>query len=290
MLKIGNAELRRVEDMTSALPMSMFTEDKDFLAEHAHWLSPRFMDADGNCPMIFHSWVLVVDDKVVVIDPCAGNDRSFPHYPIFHMLNTPYIERFEATGIKPEEVDYVVCTHLHSDHCGWNTQLRDGKFVPTFPNARYIMVRREVERWDPRRSGHIVVPENEGVFESSVLPILEAGLAEIVDDSHSLLPSLTLQPAHGHTIGHSMLHMCSSDKEAYFTADAFHHPIEIVDPILDVGGAEDFDALVATRRNIIKLCIERNALMIPAHFPAPYMGWIREKEGQVIFEPMETEL
>jgi glyoxylase-like metal-dependent hydrolase (beta-lactamase superfamily II) len=290
MLKIGNAELRRVEDMVSALPMSLFTKDDAFLEEQSSWLVPGFMDEAGNCPMVFQSWILVLDDKLVVVDPCAGNDRNSPNYPMFHMLKTPYLERFEATGFKPEEVDYVFCTHLHGDHCGWNTRLRGDRFVPTFPNARYVMVRREFERWDPRRPGHQPVREIEGVFEASVIPVLEAGLVDLVGDEHRLLPSLSIEPSNGHTIAHSTLHLRSDEREAYFIGDAFHHVIQVINPDLDLGGAEDLAATLASRRRLIRQCIDRNALLVPAHFPAPYAGWVREQNGKTVFVPLDAEI
>lgn len=290
MLKIGNAELRRVEEMISSMPMSLFTKDEAFLAEHASWLVPRYLDAAGSFPLVFQSWLLIVDDKLVVVDPCAGNDREFPHYPLFHRLKTPYLERFEATGFRPEEVDYVFCTHLHVDHCGWNTRLRGDRYVPTFPNARYIMVRREYERWDPRRAGHRRLRENEGVFESSVLPVMEAGLVDLVEDEHALLPSLSIEPSNGHTVAHSTLHLRSGAEEAYFTGDAFHHVIQVVNPDLDLGGADDLAMTVDSRRRLIRACIERHALLIPAHFPAPYIGWIREEHGKPVFVPVDVEI
>jgi glyoxylase-like metal-dependent hydrolase (beta-lactamase superfamily II) len=290
MLRIGNAELRRVEDMVSSMPMSLFTKDKAFLEGQSSWLVPRFMDEAGNCPMIFQSWIVVVDDKLVVVAPCAGNDRSSPNYPMFHMLKTPYLERFEAAGFKPEEVDYVFCTHLHGDHCGWNTRLRGDRFVPTFPNARYIMVRREFERWDPRRPGHQPVREIEGVFEASVLPVFEAGLVDLVGDEHRLSPSLSIEPSNGHTIAHSTLHLRSDEKEAYFIGDAFHHVIQVVNPDLDLGGAEDLAATLASRRRLIRQCIDRNALLVAAHFPAPHAGWVRERNGKTVFVPLDVEI
>src|ERR1700760_498058 len=128
---------------------------------------------------------------------------------MFDMLDTPFIERFAASGIRPEEVDFVFCTHLHSDHCGWNTQLRGGRYVPTFPNARYIMLQREFDRWDSRVTSydHANVRNriNAAVFENSVLPVFAAGLADLVGDTHRISPSLEIEPAHGHTLGHACL-------------------------------------------------------------------------------------
>jgi glyoxylase-like metal-dependent hydrolase (beta-lactamase superfamily II) len=290
MLKIGGAELRRVEQMRASMPLSLFTQDAAFLNEHGCWLRPTFMDAAGNLPMVYHSYLLLVQDKLIVIDPCAGNDRSFPHFPAFDQLNTPYLERFEAAGYRPEEVDFVFCTHLHADHCGWNTRLRGERFVPTFPNARYLIVRREFERWDPRSSGYKFVPENAGVFESSILPVLQAGLLELVNDDHSILPGLCIEPAMGHTAGHACLHLQSGAEQAYFAGDAFHSVIQVIDPRLDVGGAEDLPALIATRQRLLRECIERHALLIPAHFPAPYAGWIRAQNLRTVFVPIDAHI
>jgi glyoxylase-like metal-dependent hydrolase (beta-lactamase superfamily II) len=207
-------------------------------------------------------------------------------YPLFDMLKTPYIERFAATGIKPEEVDYVFCTHLHHDHCGWSTQLRDGKFVPTFPNARYVYVRREYARWDSRPPDHKSVDYNIGVFERSVLPIMEAGLADLVDERHRISDSVAIEPAYGHTLGHSMLHLCSQTSQAYFTGDVFHHPLQIPYPELHLPGCDDLAMAIETRKRVAALCAERNALMIPAHFAKPHAGHVRNENGSFVFDAL----
>lgn len=288
-LKLGAAEIRQVPEIAYKMPIALLTNDQDLLARNADWLAPRFLDADGNWEMVVQSWIIVVDGKVVLVDPCTGNGRSNPALPMMHMLDTPYIERFAATGIRPEQVDYVFCTHLHGDHCGWNTQLRGGRFVPSFPNARYIIVRREFDRWDTRRPDHHPVAANAGVFENSVLPVLEAGLAELVDDRHRLSDSIAIEPAYGHTAGHSMLHLVSGQDEACFVGDSFHHPLEVKYPELDMGSCEDFAATVATRRRILALCLERDALFVPAHFAAPHVGWVRAANGETLFEPYAGE-
>ena len=252
---------------------------------HRDWLVPRFLDADGNWDMIVQSWVLFVEGKVILIDPCTGDGRHNPALPMQHMLDTPYIERFAASGIRPEDVDYVFCTHLHGDHCGWNTVLRDGRYVPTFPNARYVMVQREFDRWDTRRSDHKPVEVNAGIFENSVLPILEAGLADIVPDKHYIAHGVLVEPANGHTAGHSMLSLHSHGADALFVGDAFHHALEVRHPELDMGACEDFNEGLATRRRIIKRCIDDQTLFVPGHFPAPHVGWIKSVAGETVFEP-----
>jgi glyoxylase-like metal-dependent hydrolase (beta-lactamase superfamily II) len=283
-IQVGNAEIRRVEEMTIRSPMGTLTKDQALIEANKHWLAPLFLAPDDHWDFIFQSWIMTVDSRVFVIDPCTGNGR--PHmYPMFANLDTPYIERFAASGIKPEHVDFVFCTHLHHDHCGWSTQLRHGRFVPTFPNARYVYVRREYERWDTRRPDHKPVDYNLGVFDQSVLPIMEAGLADLVDDRHRISASVEIEPAYGHSMGHSILHLDSNSREAYFTGDVFHHPLQILYPQLHMPGCDNLEMAIETRRRVAAQSADRNALIIPAHFPQPHAGYARRKNGAVTFEP-----
>ncbi len=284
---IGAAKIMQVPEIAFRMPISMLTSDQALLDENASWLKPLFLDDRNDWDMVVQSWLVVVDGRVVLVDPCTGNGRINTALAMQHMLDTPYIERFGATGVRPEDVDYVFCTHLHADHCGWNTQLRDGAFVPTFPNARYLMVRREFDRWDVRRPDRVYVPANMGAFENSVLPVLERGLVDLVADEHRISKSLFIEPAYGHTLGHSLMHLVSGAREAYFAGDSFHHPLEIKYPELDMGACEDFPTSLATRRRIIRNCIDRGALFVSAHFAAPHVGWVKSVNGQSVFEPYQ---
>jgi glyoxylase-like metal-dependent hydrolase (beta-lactamase superfamily II) len=174
------------------------------------------------------------------------------------------------TGFRPEDIDFVVCTHLHHDHCGWNTKLRDGQWVPTFPNARYVMRRAEYDRWGPHRERYPTRDYNDGVFERSVLPVVEAGLADLVSGNHRLTPGLVVEPAPGHTLGHQMLHLVSSAQHALFTGDCFHHPIQLVNPSIPFGDSDDMEQTIATRIRLVNLAADLGALLVAAHLPAPY--------------------
>lgn len=277
---VGNAEIRRVEELSTRMPLAMFGADEAMIARHWDWLFPLWSDLDKTWEMVVQSFVVLADDRVTVVDPCVGNHRPLPDFPLFDMLDIPFIERFEAAGIKPSEVDAVVCTHLHSDHCGWNTELRDGKFVPTFPNARYYMGQRETERWDFRRADYRHVPANAGVFERSVLPVLDAGLAELIGHDHRISPSLRVEDTPGHTLGHTALHLSSAGHDAWFTGDTFHHPLELLHPELDAQTCEDYEATVVTRKRLIETFVATGALIVPAHFAAPHVGYLREQDGE----------
>jgi glyoxylase-like metal-dependent hydrolase (beta-lactamase superfamily II) len=282
---VGKADIRRVEELRAPMPIERFNAP-ELIERHAGWLFPDWADRDGNWTMVVQSWIVEVDDRVVVVDPCVGNGRPLADFPLFDMLDTPFIERFAATGIKPEDVTHVFCTHLHSDHCGWNTTLRDGRYVPTFPKARYFMSQREFDRWDNRRPDYRPVPPNEGVFDRSVLPVLEAGLAELIGHDHRITRSLRADATPGHTLGHTALHLASAGREAWFTGDIFHHPLELLHPEIDAGTCEDFEQTLATRHRLVDTFVETGALVIPAHFSEPHAGYVREDNGARRFEPL----
>jgi glyoxylase-like metal-dependent hydrolase (beta-lactamase superfamily II) len=250
------------------------------------WLGPHFLHAGDTWSLNFRSWIMQVDDMVVVIDPCTGNGKANP-MPVFNMLDVPFIERFCETGFRPEDVDCVFCTHMHHDHCGWNTHLKNGRWVPTFPNAKYIVVQREYDRWQGADRAPSATYAT-GVFEESIQPVVEAGLAELVLDRHRISPSLEVEPAYGHTIGHSMLRLTSGGEEAFFTGDSFHHPLQIVKPDLHFGRPEAPALALETRQRIQAQALERDALIIPAHIPAPHAGRLRRQQSRIVFEALAS--
>ena len=269
VMTIGAVPLHRVEELRIPNKLSYFTSDENLVAAHRHWLAPHFLDRNDNFDLVFQSWIFEIDGRLVLVDPCTGNGRPHPVH-FFNNLNVPFIERMQEAGFRPEDIDLVVCTHLHHDHCGWNTRLRDGKWVPTFPNARYVMQEVEYNRWGSERDRYPSVDYNEGVFERSVLPVVEAGLAEFVSGVHRLTPGLVLEPTFGHTLGHQMLHLVSGTQRALFTGDCFHHPIQLTRPSIVFGDSDDLDQAIATRVRLVRIAADLNALIIPAHLPAPY--------------------
>ena len=283
LIKVGEAEIRSALEMAlTRRPIAYLGADPALIEANRHWLAPYFLEDGDTWSLNFRTWILRIDGKVVVIDPCTGNGRPHP-MPMFDMLDQPFIERFRETGVGPEEVDYVFCTHMHHDHCGWNTELRNGRWMPTFPNARYLFTRREFERWDSSRPGFRFVDFNEGVYERSILPVVEAGQADLIGDTHRVLDGVTIESARGHTEGHAMLHLMSGARQALFSGDTFHHPLQLVRPELQFGPADDLDAAIATRRRLVERCAETDALIIPAHLPAPHCLRVKKHDGGFVF-------
>lgn len=282
-ITFGDARLNRIEEVRIPNRIAYFTQDEALIAANRHWLEPHFLDANGMFDLVFQSWIVEVGGRIVLIDPCTGNGR--PHVvPFFNLLDTPYIETMGSLGYRPQDIDFVVCTHLHHDHCGWNTHLRDGRWVPTFPNARYIVQRMEYERFRSGKTGLEVPAYNTGVFEQSVEPVMRAGLMDLAEGNHGVCPQVTVKPAPGHTLGHQMVHLDSGGQHLFFTGDCFHHPIQLADPHVHFAGGEDIDQLVATRQMLIDLAVDLGACLVAAHTPAPYAVTASRTENRIAFK------
>ncbi|HVL59577.1 MAG TPA: MBL fold metallo-hydrolase [Burkholderiaceae bacterium] len=273
-LRVGAAELARVEDYLGPgfEPAEMFPAFREEMwRAERDWLVPTFYDPVANrLRTSMHSWIVRTGRHVVLIDACIGNGKCRPSIPRFHMRESPWLERLHACGVAPEQVDYVMCTHLHADHVGWNTRQVDGRWVPTFPNARYLFGRGEYRRWDSRRPDHQSRPINENVFEDSILPIADAGLMVLVDDGHTVDDMLTVEAAPGHTPGHAQIRLRSQGSEAVFCGDVIHHPVQIPYPVLRSVFDEDSDLAAATRERLLRQCAERDVLLLPSHFAEPH--------------------
>lgn len=273
-LHVGDARVRRIEEWQGTfLPPSVFFvgyDEEDF-RRVAGPLTPDYYRADADSIYAFlQSWLLEVDGLRVLFDTGAGNAKDRPGIPIFGNLDTPFLERFEATGIAPEAVDLVICSHLHIDHVGWNTRLDAGRWVPTFPNARYLLPVVDRDYWDPQGPGPRPTEGgafvNSGVFEDSVQPLLDAGLAELVGDGYRVSQSLSLQAVPGHTPGHLAMNLRSRGEEAMFVGDVLHHPLQVHYPHWNSPYCEDQAQARATRRRVLEEAADRDALLVPAHF------------------------
>jgi len=237
------------------------------LEEHS-WLRPNFVDAENRVMMSFHSYVLRTPRCVIFVDGCAGNDKERPLRPMWHRQQLPFLDRLAQAGVRPEEIDFVFCTHLHADHVGWNTRLRDGRWVPTFPNARYIFARREYEYWEEMQRTQ-AEPPNHNSFPDSVLPVMEARQADLVESDHELEHGLHLEAAYGHTPGSCMLHAKSRGEHGIFIGDVMHSPVQLADPSLSSRFCSDPVLAVQTRRSLCERYAETATALFTGHFPAP---------------------
>ncbi|MES1924856.1 MBL fold metallo-hydrolase [Salinisphaera sp. T31B1] len=280
MIKLGDTRLDVVwetDDHSFDAQQFFKHSTREDFARHEDWISPLHFDAHTNrIALSMHSWLVRTPRLTVLIDGCVGNDKQRPTRPAWHELNTPFLDRLAALGVKPADVDYVMCTHLHADHVGWNTCLVDGRWVPTFPNAKYVISRREHEIWQARFETNTADEPGHHLqsFIDSVLPIVEAGKALIVDDGYELDDLITIEAAPGHTEGHVAIWLHAGRESGVFTGDVIHHPIQIHHPDWSCMGCENPTDANRTRARILERCLSQGTLLLPGHFMAPHAGYV----------------
>jgi glyoxylase-like metal-dependent hydrolase (beta-lactamase superfamily II) len=257
---------RRPEDYFPQVPA-------ETLAARLAELEPNLFDAaSGMLPITFQSFLVRTPHHTVLIDTCVGEDKTdrwpeFVDYP-----KRPWLDNLHAAGVTVDQIDFVLCTHLHVDHVGWNTRLVDGRWVPTFPNARYVFARREYEHWES--AGGDWLDHGGAPFHDSVLPIVEAGRAVLVDDDHAIDDTIYLTPSPGHTPGHVCVNVASNGAHALFTGDMMHHALQCLEPGWSTRFCSDPDLAAATRRAVLGRCADTGTMVLPAHFPAPTAGHV----------------
>jgi glyoxylase-like metal-dependent hydrolase (beta-lactamase superfamily II) len=231
------------------------------------WLIPHFANEDGRLKMSVHSLLVETPEHRIIVDTGLGNDKQGRNVPAWNNRNDPFLEKLTAAGFAPDSIDTVLCTHLHVDHVGWNTRLVDGKWVPTFPNARYVFGRTEFEHW----RDHSNDPAHAAVFADSVKPIADAGKAELVPSDIRLTDEITLIPTPGHSPGHMSIHIRSDGAEGLLTGDVAHHPCQMVH--LDWSSTVDSDPRqsAATRRELFSRFADTPTLVIGGHFSAGHI-------------------
>lgn len=271
---VGDVSVTRVGDWVAPTPRDMLLPDitDGHLADNAAWLGPYFSES-GLLLLSIHTFIVKSDDITIVVDTCLGDDpvRNLPGNPTFP-------ERVGAEVIGGlDAVDMVLCTHLHFDHVGWNTRVIDGDRVPTFPNARYLFSREELD--------YLAVDDAHGVYDDDVQPLFESGLVDIVPIPHQLTSDVRTFATPGHTPGHVSVLIESAGERAVITGDAVHSPIQFRYPEI-AATTFDWDSAMSTetRRELIADHADTDALILGTHFAPPTAGHIRRGRSGIWFD------
>jgi glyoxylase-like metal-dependent hydrolase (beta-lactamase superfamily II) len=272
--QVGDVSITRVEEWSGGFSSADFLfagyEDPEWQRREPEFVPDFYLRDEGLIFGVLQSWVLDTGSQRILFDTGAGNDKDRPGIPIFGGLTTDFLGRLEHAGYQPEDIDVVVCSHLHIDHVGWNTRLVDGVWRPTFANAQYLLPQADHDYWDPTGSGPRPTDQgayvNSGVFEDSVQPIVEHGRAVWVDDGYEVAPGLTLRARPGHTPGQMAMELSSRGQKAVFVGDILHHPMQIHRPDWNSRFCEDPEQARVTRRAVLESVADADALLIPAHF------------------------
>ena len=237
---------------------------------------PGLFDRERNLlVMSFHSIVVRAPGLTMLVDSCVGNDKPRPRNPKFHQRRGSYLRDLAAAGVTPEDIDVVMCTHLHADHVGWNTRLDNGQWVPTFPNARYLFAKPEIEHWRAVLADSPPDEVNHGSWADSVAPVFEAGQAVQVAADHKVAEGIELIAAPGHTPGNVIVRLEDQGERAWLTGDVIHHPMQIERPEWSSCFCWDAAQSAETRLKTLASVAEEDAWLLPAHFPTPTAARVR---------------
>jgi glyoxylase-like metal-dependent hydrolase (beta-lactamase superfamily II) len=290
---IGDVQVSRIDELTlNVFPFEGLYPGADpaLLQRHRHRLGPGSFNSEaGVFTQSIHTWLVRTPRHTILVDTSAGNNKPRPTVPVLDRLNEPYLQRLADAGVQPEDVDYVLFTHLHADHVGWNTRLVDGRWVATFPRARYIMsvVEHAYNRYladgrEPEGDGrpvpqlgpctHTPPPE---VYHDSLLPIIEAGLAEFIKvDGSEFLDGISFLPSPGHSVDHASIRLVSRGEEALFAGDVMHYPLQVYEPELNTCFCEFPEAATRSRIWALNHAAERTALFFSTHFAESSAGYV----------------
>lgn len=277
---LGDIRLTRVLENEEYIltPEEVFPDyDPAVFARHMDWLAPRHYQPDTNMIVVTNqTYLLQTPDRTILVDGAGGNEKD-RNRPFFHQRHWPWLENLAAAGVKPGDIDTVVCTHMHVDHVGWYTTLVDGKWVPTCPNAEYLFVRQEWDHWDPlsRETG---LPRTGDYMKDSVRPIVEAGRHRFVENDHEIAPGIRLEHLPGHTPGQCGVHLSGGGKEAVLCGDALHHAIQLFETGWSTNFDTDKDLARETRRAFLERYADTGTIVFTAHLPSPTGGTIH-REG-----------
>jgi glyoxylase-like metal-dependent hydrolase (beta-lactamase superfamily II) len=236
------------------------------------WMRPHFAFDDGKLNVSIQALVIESCGRRIVVDTCVGNDKVRSN-PMWNELQGAFLSDMDSAGFPVDSIDTVVCTHLHVDHVGWNTRLTDEGWTPTFTRARYLFGRTEWEHWSrsTETEGDDGV-EDRVVVEDSIRPVVDAGLVDLVESSHSITDEIQLEPTPGHTPGHVSVRIRSRGEEAVITGDLIHHPVQCAEVEWASRFDVDPDQALRTRRAFLARCSEEGTRVLGTHFATPTAG------------------
>ena len=269
-LQLGDIRVDRIVDWDGPFltaPQMFPDATREALEPHLEWLAPDALSADElRLILPVQSYLVRSARHTLLIDTCIGCRKS---HDVFRgwsaRSDEAWLARLRAAGVSPEDIDTVMCTHLHVDHCGWNTRQVDGRWLPTFPNAQYLFARAEYEA---------SAASDSIVFRENVLPVMEAGQAVLVELDHEIEHGIHFEPTVGHTPGHVAVALQSNAARAVMSGDLIHSPLQLAFP--EWSPRVDWDRALSatTRRRFLETHADTATIVMTAHFPQPSMGQV----------------
>ena len=277
--QVGKVKVTRIIEGERAGPMFVVPDAIPENIIKMPWLQPYFSDSEGNTIVSVHALILETPDKCIIVDTCLGNDKE-RHIPSWNKLQTRFLEDLEIAGYQTKDIDTVLCTHLHTDHVGWNTVLVNDKWEPTFKHADYLFGKEEWN-YTEKQLGNPLYAE---FINDSIIPIIDSGLVRFVELDERICKEIILEPTLGHTPGHVSIKINSEGQQAAITGDFLHHPCQMEK--LDWISSADWEPELAreTRRRKLSDYANEKTLVFGTHFASPSAGYVIKKDDHFVFE------
>lgn len=277
---VGEVRITRVVEQTMPLAMSYLLPKvtPEDVAANEHWLRPDYVDDEGAATLSSHSYVLETGGRRILVDTGFGNDKERTYYATMAHLKLPYLEELASAGFEPESIDVVACTHLHLDHVGWNTVLRNGVWKPTFPNARYVLNKDEYEYWTQGGPEPSMEADQARVVDDSLAPVVEAGQVDFFTGRYEIAPGIVFEPFPGHSPGNSLLTISSQGEQAVIIGDIWHHPLEIVNSEWAYSDV-DPDLAQKARERLLEFVLDKPILVLGTHWTGTSAGYVVTENG-----------
>ncbi|MFK7962647.1 MAG: MBL fold metallo-hydrolase [Burkholderiaceae bacterium] len=274
-IRVGNIVVQRIVELEDPfIPIGQMFPDATAESINAHrpWLEPwALCPESGRLILPVQSYLLKTTHHTILIDTCVGNHKSIQFLDSWNNRQDElWLRRLAASGVHPAEIDFVLCTHLHLDHCGWHTQLINGRWQPTFPNAQYLFAREEFQHRQEKA---------DDTFVENIIPVMEAGQGVLVSMDHAIDSEVWLVPTPGHTPGHVSIHLASAGKRAVMMGDVMHSPVQCAEPDWRAVSDDNPDLARATRHQFLNQHAETDTLILTAHFPSPSVGHLVGHSG-----------
>lgn len=277
-IDLGGIRISRIVESEEPLlkPSEIYPDSTpEVIQANLHWLSPGFYDeASNRLILTMQSFLLETDSLKILVDTCVGDCKQRVRAD-FHDGNWKWLERLREAGVEPDQIDVALSTHLHVDHVGWHTRLDSGRWVPTFPRARYLFTRPEWDYWK-NNEGHPALARTGDYIGDSVWPVFEAGQADLVEMDHEIAPGIRLVPLPGHTPGHVGVSVEGASSRVMLTGDLVHHPLQCCYPHWNTRFCLDPEQSRQTRLQTLKELAREGTTLMPAHFAQGNAGHLEE--------------